>query len=390
MFMDSQITKIGTLAVALLALPLFTFGAMAQIAVSANDNKAVLVNGVNSVPANPAADTVTIIDLGVSPPKVIGELQVPNSVVGPPQNVAITPDESLALVASNQKLDTADAKKLVPDYRLSVIDLKASPPAVIATVGTGLGPAGIGINRAGTLALVANRNDGTVSVFSIAGKTVTAVGKVDFGNEKAGPSSAAFSPDGKMALVTRDGDHKISILAVDGTNVTDTKKYMVGAIRPYAIQFTPKGDAAIVGFQGGGTGDIDTISVIDVKGKAPHIVHTLDVGQIVEGLAISNDGKYVALTAQNGSNKTPDFPFYNAHGLVVVFRIDGTNLTKVAQAEAGVWDQGVAWSRDGKTLLVEDMAGHALDVLKFDGRSLRQTSEIKVSGGPAGLRTAEH
>jgi DNA-binding beta-propeller fold protein YncE len=388
--MCHRITKIGVLAVVLAALPLLSFNATAQIAVSANDNKAVLVNGVNSVPPNPAADTVTIVDLGVSPPKVIGELQAPNSVVGPPQNVAVTPDESIALVSSNQKLDPADATKLVPDNRLSVIDLKANPPAVIATIEPGLAPAGIGINRAGTMALVANRGDGTVAVLTISGKTVTVAGKVDFGNPKSGPSSAAFSPDGKMALVTRDGDHRISILSVDGTNVTDTKKYMVGAIRPYAIQFTPKGDAAVVGFQGGGTGDIDTISVIDVKGKAPRIVHTLDVGQIVEGLAISNDGKYVALTTQNGSNKTPDFPFYNAHGLVMIFRIDGTNLTKVAQAEAGGWDQGVAWSRDGTTLLVDDMTGHALDVLKFDGRSLRMTGAIKVSGGPAGLRTAEH
>jgi DNA-binding beta-propeller fold protein YncE len=165
---------------------------------------------------------------------------------------------------------------------------------------------------------------------------------------------------------------------------------MVGAIRPYAIQVTPKGDAAIVGFQGGGQGDVDTISVIDLEGKTPRIVHTLDVGQIVEGLAISFDGKYVALTAQNGSNHTQDFPFYNAHGLVVVFRINGTNLTEVAEGEIGVWDQGICWSRDGKTLLVEDMAGHALDVVKFNGNSLRQVQEIKVPGGPAGLRTAEH
>jgi len=388
--MFRRVSQMSGLAFALFTLPLFSPSATAQIAVSANDNKAVLVNGVNSVPPNPAEDTVTLIDLGVSPPKVIGELKAPNSVVGPPQNVAITPDESIALVASNQKLDPADPKKLVPDNRLSVIDLKAKPPAVIATIETGLGPAGIGINRAGTLALVANRNDGTVSIFTISGKTLTAAGKIDFGNPKAGPSSAAFSPDGKMALVTRDGDHKISILAVDGTNVTDTKHYLVGGIRPYAIQFTPKGDAAIVGNQGGGQGDVDTINVIDVKGKAPRIVHTLDVGQIVEGLVISNDGKYVALTAQDGSNKTPDFPFYNAHSLLAVFSINGTTLTKVGEARIGGWSQGVAWSRDGKTLLAENMTEHTLSVVKFDGKRLTVTGEIKVSGGPAGLRTAEH
>jgi DNA-binding beta-propeller fold protein YncE len=388
--MCRHVLRASGLALALLTLPLFSFVAAAQIAVSANDNKAVFINGVNTVPPNPADDTVTVIDLGVSPPNVIGELKAPNSVIGPPQNVAITPDESLALVASNQKRDPADATKLVPDNRVSVIDLKAKPPAVIATVVAGLGPAGIGINRAGTLALVANRNDGTVSILTISGKTVTVAGAIDFGNPKSGPSSAAFSPNGKMALVTRDGDNKISILSVDGANVTDTKKYMVGDIRPYAIAFTPKGDAAIVGNQGGGMGDIDTINVIDAKGKLPRIVHTLDVGEVVEGLAISNDGKYVALVAINGSNKAADFPFYNDHSLVVVFRINRTNLSRVADVNIGKLSQGVVWSRDGKTLLAQNFIDRTISILKFDGKNLFVTGEIKVSGGPAGLRTAEH
>src|ERR1700740_3632069 len=93
------------LAVAILTLPLFSFVAAAQLAVSANDGKAVLVNGVNSVPPNPADDTVTVIDLGVSPPKVVGELKAPSSVVGPPINVAIAPDESIALGAGSMSLD---------------------------------------------------------------------------------------------------------------------------------------------------------------------------------------------------------------------------------------------------------------------------------------------
>jgi hypothetical protein len=132
--MNLRISWASALAVALLTLPFLSFGARAQLAVSSNDGKAVLVNGANTVPPNPADDTVTIIDLGVSPPKVVGELKAPSSVVGPPQNVAIAPDESIALVASSMKLDPADPKKLVPDNRLSVIDLQAKPPAVIATL----------------------------------------------------------------------------------------------------------------------------------------------------------------------------------------------------------------------------------------------------------------
>ena len=385
--MNLRTPRVSVLAVALLLLPL---EAAAQIAVSSNDGKVTLVNGVFTVLAKPADDTVTIIDLGMSPPKVIGELKAPSSVVGPPQNVAIAPGETIALVSANMKVDPADPTKLTPDNRLSVIDLKARPPAVIATLETGLGPAGISINRAGTLALIANRNEGTVSVFSIAGKTITAAGKVDLGNPKSLPSSAAFTPDGKMALVSRYGDNKISILSIDGSKVEDTKRVMTGGSAPYAIQVSPKGDIAVVGDQGGNTGDIDTINVIDLTGKAPRIVHTLDVGQIVEGLAFSNDGKFIAFTAQNGSARPPSHPFYNDHSLVVVFRVNGTTLTKVAEAKIGKWAQGVVWSRNGKTLLAQSMIDNsALSVLSFDGKRLRVTGEIKIAGGPEGLRTVE-
>jgi DNA-binding beta-propeller fold protein YncE len=386
--MNLRISSVSGLVTALLML-LYSFGAVAQLAVSSNDGKAVLVNGVNTVPANPAADTITIIDLGVSPPKVVGELKAPSSVVGPPQNVAIAPDESIALVSANTKLDPGDPKKTVPDNRVSVIDLKANPPVVIATLESGLGPAGISINRAATLALVANRNEGTVSVFTISGKTVTPAGKISLGNPTSGPCSAAFSPDGKMALVSRDGDHKISVLTIDGNKVEDTKQLITGGFRPYAIQVSPKGDVAVVGNQGGNAGDIDTINVIDLKGKAPRVVHTLDVGQIVEGLAFSNDGNYVALTAQDGSARAPNHPFYNENGLVVVFSVNGTDLTKVAEARVGKWNQGVVWSRDDKTLLTQSMVDRSLWVLSFDGRNLKVTGEIKVNGGPEGLRTAE-
>ncbi len=387
--MNLRIPQMSGLAAALFTLPLLSFGAAAQLAVSSNDGKAARVNGAYAVPAKPTDDTVTIIDLGASPPKVLGEVKAPSSVVGPPQNVAVAPDESIALVAAAMKLDPADPTKLTPDNRISVIDLKANPPAVIATLETGLGPSGISINRTGTLALVVNANEGVVSVFTIAGKTVTAAGKIDLGNPKSVPRAVAFSPDGKTALVARYGDHKISVLSVDGTKVEDTKRVLTGGFQPYAIQVSPKGDVAVFGNQGGDTGDIDTINVIDLTGKAPRIVHTLDVGQIVEGLAFSKDGNHVALTAQDGSARAPTHPFYNDNSLLVVFSVNGTNLSKVAEAKIGKWSQGVAWSRDGKTLLAQSMTDNALSVLSFDGKNLKVIGEVKVNGSPEGLRTAE-
>src|SRR5262249_39088883 len=126
--------------------------------------------------------------------------------------------------------------KAVPDNKLSVIDLKAKPPAVIATLEAGLGAAGVSINNAGTLVLVANRNEGTISVFTVAGNKLTPAGKIDLSDPKSGPSHVAFTPDGKSALVTRDGDHRISILSVDGDKVQDSKAFMVGVFDPTVLK----------------------------------------------------------------------------------------------------------------------------------------------------------
>ena len=142
-----RILGVLLLGAAAVGLLMNTPVALAQVAVSANDNKLVLVNGVGTVAQKPAPDTVAIIDLKQFPPKVIAEIEAPTSVVGPPLSVAITPDESLALVTAAMKIDPNDATKQIPDHRLSVIDLKASPPAVIATLETGKGPGGLSINR---------------------------------------------------------------------------------------------------------------------------------------------------------------------------------------------------------------------------------------------------
>lgn len=376
------------LGFALALVPLLTVGATAQILVSANDNKAVLVNGANVVPANPAADTISIIDLGVSPPKLIGEVKAPASVIGPPQSVAISRDETFALVTGAFKVDPADPKKAIPDSKLSVIDLKAKPPAVIATLEAGLGAAGVSINNAGTLALVANRSEGTVSVFTVSGNKLTPAGKIQLGDSKSGPSHVAFTPDGKSALVTRDGDNRVSILTVDGNKVEDSKAFMVGGIRPYSLEISPKGDVAVFSNQGGGQGDIDVINVIDLKAKPPRIVDTISVGQTPEGVGMSSDGKYIAVTVMNGSNRPKDHPAFNDFGLLQVYSVNGTTLRKVAQAKVGHWCQGAAFSKNNKTVVIQCMVEKNLQVFNFDGRNLKPAGTLPLSGGGAGLRTA--
>jgi DNA-binding beta-propeller fold protein YncE len=196
-----------------LALAAPTAAAQAQIALSANDNKLVLDNGATRTARDPAPDTLSIIDLSASPPRLKGEIQVPASVVGPPSSVAIAPNERFALVTANQRHDPADPSKLVPGNSMAVVDLSSNPPRVAATVNTGSGPAGVSINRAGTMALVANRAEGTVSVYRIQnGMTVAPAGKVEIGPVSSEVSHVAFTPDGRHALVTRYGDHMVNVL----------------------------------------------------------------------------------------------------------------------------------------------------------------------------------
>jgi DNA-binding beta-propeller fold protein YncE len=182
--------------------------ASAQLAVSSNDNKVRPVDGVNTIVAG-VPDTVTVIDLGASPPRVVGEMTAPGGWSAPPQSVAVTPDESLALVVSSTAIDAADPTRTVFNDLVSIVDLKAQPPVVIGTVRAGARASGISINSQGTLALVGNRGDGTVSVLSIAGRTVTAVGKVDLRARDSQPSLPVFAPDGRTAYVTRNADHKV-------------------------------------------------------------------------------------------------------------------------------------------------------------------------------------
>jgi DNA-binding beta-propeller fold protein YncE len=376
--------------VVLLAVLVLVPAAHGQLLLSTNDNKVTLVNGVATVVKSPPPDTLTVIDIKSWPPKVMAEVDVPGSVVGPPFSVAVTPDESLALVTANEKLDPSDPTKRIPNNTMSVVDLRSTPPKVIATLETGKNPAGVSIARQGTLALVANRGEGTVSVYTVQGKTVTPTGKVTVADDKSGTSHATISPDGKLALVSRDGDDRISVLSIDGTKVDYTKRDISAGLRPYGIDIASNGAFAAVANIGRGGGDADTVSLIDLKARPPRVVSTVTVGQTPEGIKISPDGSIVAVVVMNGSNKPKDSPFFADAGKLVLLRVSGKDLSRFAEAPIGHWSQGAAFSPDGKHVFVGNMVEKDIQVFSLDGGTLRDTGvRIAVKGGPAAIRTAD-
>jgi DNA-binding beta-propeller fold protein YncE len=381
-----------TAGLALLVIAALAPTVGAQIAVSGNDNKVLLVNGVVTVVANPPSDTVSIIDLKASPPRVIGEVAAPVSVVGPPLSIAVTSDESLAIVTASNKVDPKDATKQAPNDQVTVIDLKATPPKVLATLKAGQGASGVSINRAGTLALVSNLVDGTVSIFTIQGKTVTPAGTLEVGGEKAGGGMVVITPDGKTALVSRNNDNKVSVLSIEGSKVEYTKRDMVPGLRPIVMDVASNGAFAVVGhLAGGGTGDSDAVTLMDLSAKPPRVVDTVGVlGSTAEGLKIAPDSSVVAVVVHNGSNRPKESPFYNDAGKLVIVRVNGKTLTRVAEAPIGHWSQGATWSPDSKTILVGNMVEKDYWVFSWDGTTLKDTGgRVKVNGGAAAIRTAE-
>lgn len=381
--------KAAALAGATFALVLAS-QASAEIAVSGNDNKRALVEGVNSVVRDPKPDTLTIIDFSEGTPKVVAEVQAPHSVVGPPNSIAITPDESLALASSAEKIDPADPTKTIPDNRISVVDLKANPPRVVAALEVGAGPSGVSINAAGTLALVANRNGGTVSVLRIGGGQVSVIGTVPIGAANTGVSHAQFTPDGRNALVTRDNDSIVSVLAVEGETVTKLDRDMTAGVRPYSVSASPAGWAVVgnVGRSANNTGDMDTVSLVDTSRQPFHTIDTVTVGPTPEGVMASPDGVHAVVVVHNGSSRAQQDPL-RGKAMVKLLKVENGRIRVVSEAQAGDWVQGMAFSRDGRTLLIGNMVDRQVGVYRVEGDTLTATgSSLPVNGGPAALGTA--
>ena len=155
-----------------------------ELMIVANDEKLSWDGDGKVILSAPGRDTVSIIDIGTDPlaPKIIANLPLANSIVGPPVNLAITPDETLAIVANSMNVVSENGVfKQVPDNRLYVIDLTTNPPKLIDTVLVGMQPSGLSINKAGNLALIANRADNSVSVLRISGKKVELIDTVAIG-----------------------------------------------------------------------------------------------------------------------------------------------------------------------------------------------------------------
>jgi DNA-binding beta-propeller fold protein YncE len=383
-------------AATLAAVMGFAATAQAQYLIVGNDEK-VAFNDGKPVLSPPGKDTVSIIDIGDrAKPRIVVNLPLENSVFGPPTNLAITPDGKLALVANSiDVVKDGDTFKSVPDNKLFVIDLTASPPAVIATIQTGKQPSGMAINRAGNLALVANRADNSVSVLSISGKTVAVVGTVALAPADAPsqqPSAVAITPDGKRALVAKATANKVALLEIDGTTVTYKGYDMITGLFPYNVQITADGTLGLVNHDGNAgiaDGQVSTVAVIDMTLDPPREVDQVVVGDGPEGLAVSPTGGYAVSLLTNGSGgSVPNNAFFrHDHAVAVLLKADGKTVRKLGETEVGTLAEGIAFSPDGQFLYIANLGEQELTAYQLaDNKLVPVGSPLKLPGHPASMR----
>jgi len=369
------------------ALPV---AAMSDVVLSSNDGHTVMNAQKAMVAPSPASpDTITVIDVKSYPPTIKATFEAPGSVVGPPGAIWISKDESWGIVTSATKADPAAPNGgIAPDDRVALFDLTSTPPKVVQSLTSGLGATQVRVSPNGTLALIANRTEGTVSVFTVKDKRLTAVGKVDTGNPKSLPSAVVFVDD-QNALLTRGGDNMVNVLHIDGTNVTIDARPITTGLAPYTMDINGAHTLVAVSNMGRGDGDEDSISLIDVKAKPYRVVGTFGVPSGPEPMKFSPDGKFLAVGAQYGSTKPASHPFHHDNGLVGLYAVEGQTLREVAQAPVGAWAEAVAFSRNGKTVLVQSMQDRAIEVFRFDGKTLTRGKSLKVDGaGPESFATA--
>jgi DNA-binding beta-propeller fold protein YncE len=333
-------------------------------------------------------DTVVIFDLAApEDPKPVVSLKLENSVVGPPTNLAISPDSRLALVADSMTvIEDNGTRKMTPTDKLFVIDLKASPPRLAQTLTIGKQPSGLSISPKGDMALVANRADGTISVLKIDGTTVTQTATVPI---SPGVSHVEFTPDGKRALAVKSPDNKVALLDIDGDKVSYDKHDIPTYWFPYNVVVTPDARLAITadnGNNGSSDGNLDAATVIDLEGAHPHAIAHVTVGDAPEGLAISPKGDLAAVLNVDGSNFKGQW-FYHPNGSVTVLSIRGKNVTAAGTVEVGALPEPIAFTPDGRYLYVGNFADQDFSILRVDGNSVTNTGKrFKAGGHPASMR----
>ena len=275
-------------------------------------------------------NAVEIVDLASK--TILGSIPVP----GAPAGIALSPDRRTAYVTRPEGKGVA------------VIDLDAR--TMRASLDLPGGPLGIGVNPVSGEVYVADWYGARVFVLRPDGEGLKREGEIATGQS---PSGLAVTPDGATLLVANRESDSVSV--VDLASRRETRRIAVGG-HPFGLTLSADGRQAY-------TANVTSndVSAIDVAAGR-------ETGRVATG-----QRPYVIALAGGKGFVTDQYS-----NTVTVF--DPATLRTLAAIDVGDHPEGIATTRDGKTVVVANWGDNALSLI--DPSTLKVTGTIETGDGP--------
>ncbi|GEP01575.1 YncE family protein [Methylobacterium haplocladii] len=276
------------------------------------------------------AGEVAVVDLGQA--KVIAHIPLD----GAPAGIAFSPDRKSAYVTRPEGQSVA------------VIDLDARK--VTASLAVSGGPLGICVNPKTGMVYIADWYASRVVVLAPSPEGLKQTGEIAVGKS---PSGLAVTPDGRTLLVAnREAD---SVSVIDLATAKESQKIAVGQ-HPFGLTLSADGSRAY-------TANVTSndVSVIDVAARR-------EIGRVRTG-----ERPYVVALAGGRGFVTDQYS-----NTVTAFGLD--DLKPIGTIDVDDHPEGIAASKDGKTLYVANWGDNSLSVI--DAGTLTVTRKIAVPDGP--------
>ncbi|MEZ6045616.1 MAG: WD40 repeat domain-containing protein [Planctomycetaceae bacterium] len=274
---------------------------------------------------------------------------------------------------------------------IHVLDLTLSPPKVIQELHYGSQPSGMSISPDGKLAIIANRAAGSISVLRIRDKQVTPLTMVKVDEPESSVSDVAIAPDGKTGLISVQEGCYLAQFKIEGEEVTLTGRKFNTFGRPYRCVISPDGKFGLTAGAGSGDGapNMDALTVVDLSLDYPHTTDIVPIGAIPESIEISPDGTLIAAVVMGSSNYDKSNPLFKDDAEVVLLERSDNTFKVVQRLPVKRIPEGVAFTADGKYLVVQCHFDKELFLFKVSGQRLVDTGErVNVPGYASSLRAA--
>ena len=286
---------------------------------------------------NEADDTVSVIDALTNRVYAV----IPFFVS--PHSSIVAPDGSFALVVNSSSESNF----------LAVIDTKTNK--IVNEIKVGKRPKHVELNRNGTLALVANQAEDTISIVNIPQRKEIA--KIAVGE---GPHIPKVDREGKFIWVTNEFGESVSIIDIGQKKVVDT---IAVGLAPMGLAFSLNNKYAFVGNMASGS-----VSVIDVEKRK--VIKTIPVGKRPNQIEVSSfTGKaYVALAGPG------EVAVIDEVSLEVIDRIS-------LGGERGA--HGIRFNPTGQYAYITNQGSHSVSLIKLEGGEYSSSGHV-VSIIPVG------